>query len=211
MLEQGRDNATVVFLGDYIDRGEQSCSVLDWLRWLDWHHGEDVICLRGNHEEMLIDFLSDPLGRGKRWLRNGGLQTLASYGVGGVTERSEGAGLIHAANELRMALPDGMEEWISELPLLWQSGDLVCVHAALDPLRSLEDQSATTLIWGHASFLSRARADGLHVAHGHTVVEAPEVANSRIAVDTGAYFTGILTAAAVYPGHPVRFLQSKAK
>ena len=67
----------VVFVGDYVDRGEQSADVLRVL-----HQEEDrskLVCLRGNHEEMLLNFLEDPAGQGPRWLRYGGLQTMGSF------------------------------------------------------------------------------------------------------------------------------------
>lgn len=208
MLSRGRDEAQVVFLGDYVDRGDHAAEVLEWMHWLSWEYAGRVVCLKGNHEAMMLDFLVDPEGRGPRWLRNGGLQTLASYGIGGLTERAPAGELLMAAERLRAALPEGLEDWLRGLPLTWGSGNLVCLHAAADPAQPIEAQDPATLLWGHRDFLSGVRSDGVWIAHGHTVVDEPEAVAGRIAVDTGACFTGRLTAAAVYPGEDVRFLST---
>ena len=159
----------------------------------------------GNHERMMLEFLDDPAGRGARWLGNGGLQTLASFGIGGLGARPALEDMTKASEALAVALPDGMEAWLRALPLMWRSGNLVCVHAGMNPAKPPEAQEASTLLWGHPKFLSQPRRDGLWVVHGHTIVEAPEAQAGRIAVDTGAYHSGRLTAAALSAGQ-CRFL-----
>lgn len=208
LRDQGLETAPIIFVGDAVDRGEDSQQVLDQLYRFAIELPDIVTCLMGNHEKMMLDFLDDPAGRGPRWLRNGGLQTLASYRVGGVSEGTEGARLFDAAAQLRQALPEGLEEWLRTLPQLWQSGDVVCVHAALDPAIPVEMQSARTLMWGHPEFRQTRRTDGLWVVFGHEVVDQPVIEDRRIAIDTGAVFTGCLTAAAVFPGAKVRFLST---
>ncbi|MFC6639921.1 metallophosphoesterase [Sulfitobacter sediminilitoris] len=64
----------LVFVGDYIDRGEHSARVLEWLHNLQKDLPDNVTCLMGNHERMMLEFLDDPAGRGQRWLRNGGFR-----------------------------------------------------------------------------------------------------------------------------------------
>jgi serine/threonine protein phosphatase 1 len=196
---QGNAKAPIIFLGDYVDRGENSAAVLARLRALQ---GEDnsTICLMGNHEKMMLEFLDDPVSRGGRWLRNGGLQTLASYGVGGLSERAPAEDLMEASDALREALPEGTEAWLRALPTRWQSGNICCVHAAMDPELGPDLQSRSTLLWGHPEFFTHARQDGLWVIHGHTIVPEPEQAGGRIAIDTGAYATGRLTVAALSEG-----------
>ncbi|MFK7837592.1 MAG: metallophosphoesterase [Sulfitobacter sp.] len=190
----------LVFVGDYVDRGEHSAQVLEWVFGLANQMPGIVTCLMGNHERMMIDFLDDPAGRGVRWLRNGGLQTLASYKVGGVRERSDVEELTAASLALEAALPDGLLEWLRALPLSFQTGNVCVVHAAMDPHLGLADQVSNSLLWGHNEFMSRDREDGLWVVHGHTIVKEPEIRKSRISIDTGAYHTGKLTAAAISPG-----------
>lgn len=188
---------TLVFLGDYVDRGEQSAEVLTKVRALQEATPDQVVALIGNHEAMMLKFLDDPVQQGRRWLRFGGLQTLASYGVGGVTERSSPEDLIEAAERLRGAQPPRENEWLRSLPSRWQSGNVAFVHAGADPHLPIADQSDGTLIWGHPEFEQVTRDDGVWVAHGHTVVDAPRAINGRISLDTGAYYTGRLTAGVV--------------
>lgn len=120
--------ADLVLVGDYVDRGDESRAVLDRLPDLD------AVCLLGNHERMMFDFLDEPLTRGNRWLRYGGLQTLASYGIGGVSETTQGDKLEGAAAALRVAMGDDMLRWLRDRPLHWTSGTLTVVHAAADRL-----------------------------------------------------------------------------
>lgn len=190
----------VVFVGDYIDRGEQSAAVLQWLFELEQDLPDNVVCLMGNHERMMLDFLDDPAGRGVRWLRNGGLQTLSSYNIGGVRERSSAEELVDASEALEEALPEGLLEWLRRLPLIYRTGNVCVVHAAMDPHLGPDDQSSQALLWGHRDFLTTTRRDGLWVVHGHTIVPEPEIRKSRISIDTGAYHSGRLTAAAIEPG-----------
>ncbi|WP_240611595.1 metallophosphoesterase [Roseovarius nitratireducens] len=198
----------VVLLGDYIDRGEQSREVLELLMTLSAEGTPPVTCLMGNHERMLLDFLDFPERRGPVWLRNGGLQTLASFGIAPPVGTQADAVALKA---LRARLADTMGEamiaWLRARPLFWQSGNIWAVHAGADPDRPIPDQAADTLTWGHADFLRRARPDGHWVAHGHSIVDMPEVRDGRIALDTGAYATGRLTAAAIAAGD-VRFFQT---
>jgi serine/threonine protein phosphatase 1 len=205
MLDPGTQIVTV---GDYIDRGEESAEVLDILRRRQQAAPETFACLMGNHEKMMLDFLDRPEERGRRWLRNGGLQTLASFGVGQVNESSSPREMVRAGERLRTAMPEGMESWLRELPKTWNSGTLWVVHGAADPNVPMTRQDERVLLWGHQAFLRDARPDGLWVAHGHTVFDLPHMKRSRIAVDTGAYHTGRLTAARVLPAGEVEFIQA---
>jgi serine/threonine protein phosphatase 1 len=194
-------NPLVICVGDYVDRGERSADVLMFLFDLAVYRSDMVECLMGNHERMMLDFLDDPVGRGGRWLRNGGLQTLASFGVGGIHERSDAESLTAASQDFEAAMPEGMLEWLRGLPLKYNSGNVWVTHAAMDPYLDPEDQSSNVLLWGHKDFMTTPREDDLWVVHGHTIVRDPQFAASRISVDTGAYATGRLTVAAILPGH----------
>ena len=198
----------VIFVGDYIDRGEASADILRFMAQATTDHPDVVMCLMGNHERMLLDFLADPTGSAKRWIGFGGLQTLASFGVGaGLTQDSRNPGeLVDAAGDLRDAMGKDLVEWLDRLPLTWSSGSLWVVHAGADPALSMEAQSAKTLLWGAESFLSEDRRDGNWVAFGHQPFEEPFALAGRIAVDTGAVYGGQLTAARVDPGGDVSFI-----
>lgn len=187
--------ARLIFVGDLIDRGPDSAAVLSRVRQLVDYAPDRVICLMGNHERMMLDFLDDPT-EANRWLRHGAVETLASLGVQG---RAEGdtpdARLQSLADALRDALPDGMEPWLRALPLWWQEGSLVAVHAGIEPDLPMEAQTAAAFLWGHPDFLLKPRTDGLWLAHGHIVVKTASAEAGRIAVDTGAWESGRLTAA----------------
>ena len=204
---RGYDAPQLVFLGDYVDRGDSSDLVLEHLRILTQSAPNSVICLMGNHEKMLLEFVDDPAGRGARWLANGGLQTLASYGVGGLSTNATLEDMADASDALLAALPEGMLDWLRALPQWHQSGNVVCVHGAMNPARPPEEQDERAMLWGHRDFTRIARTDGLWVVHGHTIVKEPLIEGGRVAVDTGAYHSGRLTAAAIWGGD-CRFLQT---
>ncbi|GAB5448069.1 metallophosphoesterase [Gymnodinialimonas sp.] len=201
-------DSKVVFVGDFIDRGEASADVLRFMAHVTTTYPDKLIGLMGNHERMLLDFLSDPTGSAKRWIRYGGLQTLASFGVGaGLSTNSRGAGeLLDAAGDLMEAMGQELVDWVSNLPLSWSSGTLWVVHAGADPAVSMEAQSPKTLMWGKESFLKTERRDGQWVAFGHHVFEAPYAEAGRIAVDTGAAYGGAMTAARIDPSGDVTFI-----
>lgn len=187
---------TLVFLGDYVDRGKRSADVLEYLLGLSLSDPDAVVCLMGNHERMLLDFLDQPQKAGPRWLRYGGIETLESYGITGIDADASKEELYEACEELWDAMPEGLEPWLRYLPLQWSSGNLHCVHAALDPAHTIKQQSSEVMLWGCDSFMNTPRNDGNWVVHGHTVVNRPVWEHSRVSLDTGCYFTGELTAAA---------------
>ncbi|ARE40859.1 Serine/threonine protein phosphatase [Rhodovulum sp. P5] len=182
----------IICVGDYVDRGEHSAEVLRLL-----NSREDVLCIGGNHEDMMMGFLNDPGRYGARWLRNGGLQAMASFGVAGVTETSPEPALTEARDKLREAMGRDLVTWLETLPSHWSTGNVGVVHAAADPNLPLVAQSSRVLRWGHPDFRTTPRPDGLWVVHGHTIVDEPVASDGRIAIDTGAYATGRLTAAQV--------------
>jgi serine/threonine protein phosphatase 1 len=191
----------IVFLGDYVDRGPDSAGALRFLYELAQHRPNQIVCLMGNHEKMMCEFIDDPLDRGARWLRNGGLATLTSYGIANVGETPTADQAIEACDALEAALPAGVAAWLRSLPLSWNSGNIWCVHAAMDPELAPDGQRSNTLLWGNRAFLDAPRQDGICVIHGHTIVDRPSNMNSRIAIDTCAYKTGRLTAAYIAHGH----------
>ncbi|UOA34119.1 Serine/threonine-protein phosphatase 2 (plasmid) [Sulfitobacter sp. DSM 110093] len=191
---------TCVFLGDYIDRGAQSRHVLLQLYEISQLMPERVICLMGNHERMMLDFIDDPAGAGSIWLQNGGAETLESFGIGLRRGAMDAEVSVHLADQLEAALPGGMQDWLRGLPMQWSTGNIYCVHAALSPKRAPDDQRAQVMLWGHPDFLKAQREDGNIVVHGHTIVKNAGLEGGRIAVDTGAYRTGRLSAVHILQG-----------
>ncbi len=142
---------------------------------------------------MLLDFVAEPES-GRRWLQFGGLQTLMSYGVGVVGQSGD---LAPARDALVAAMGPHLTFLEERLSLSHRSGNVLFVHAAADPRAPPEQQAEETLLWGAPGFERVARADGVWVVHGHTVVSAPRAEAGRVAIDTGAYFSGRLTAARI--------------
>ena len=188
LLEQN-EGTQIVGVGDYIDRGPHSSEVLRLLS-----SREDVVCVAGNHEAMLLEFLEAPDGFGRRWLRYGGIDTLGSFNVKLVRYDAPAEDLVSARDALLAAMGDRVVSWLRSLPAFWQSGNVCVVHAGADPARPVGDQSAENLYWGHPMFRRNMRNDGLWVIYGHTIQTEVSVDKGKICVDTGAYRSGVLSA-----------------
>lgn len=192
--------APLICVGDYIDRGDDSAALLRRLHDLQAEAGSHMVCLRGNHEAMLLKFLDEPARHGPRWLRHGGLQTLASYRIAAVRDSDPAEKWEGMRDRLREAMGADIENWLRGLPLTWQTGNVLVCHAGADPSLGIEDQSEDVLLWGHEAFMTTPREDGIWVVYGHTICDRPRPEAGRIPVDTGAYATGRLTAALIEPG-----------
>ena len=178
-----------VFLGDYIDRGPASKHVLDRLITCCATHPS--VCLIGNHETYLCEFLKNPevLSVWKRW---GGLDTLLSYGITPSIETNAEA-QAKLAHELNRILPLRHRLFLGALIPYFICGDFFFVHAGVRPGIPLTDQTEDDLLWIRDEFLFCEENFGKVIVHGHTPVREPEVWANRINIDTGAYATGRLT------------------
>ncbi len=202
----------LVFLGDLLDRGPDSAALLRRIREVEAGEGR-IFCLAGNHDRMLLDFLDDP-EQGARWLRIGGQETVFSFGLapGRASAGPAGdEGLRALAADLGEAIGAEGRSWLAARPLWWRSGNVVAVHALTDPALPMEAQPEETLLWARPDRSLAPRADGAWVVHGHTIVPEPRVLAGHVAVDTGAWRTGRLTAAVFTPaGDAPRFVQATA-
>lgn len=179
-------------LGDYVDRGPNSAGVLRTLIDLKRETWIRSFPLRGNHEQMTLDFLNDP-ERNKGWLSLGGAATLASYNVlRDRTQRVDDWAAIRDA--MARAIPQEHLEFLQSLPYCAIAGDYFFVHAGVRPGRGLDEQTPEDMLWIREKFLREKRL-GLDkvIVHGHSTSMKPFVSDSRIGVDTGAYATGVLT------------------
>jgi serine/threonine protein phosphatase 1 len=187
---QGR-NHRFVFIGDYIDRGPDSRAVIATLRDLERQEPGTVVCLMGNHEDIMLDAIDS--GDPTWWLNNGGGDTLQSYGVRDPT-----------------SLPREDVAWIRSLALSFDDGKRLFVHAGVDPDLPLGEQPRETLLWIREKFLRATRDFGRLIVHGHTPTRdaRPEVRSNRINIDTACVYGGLLTAAVFTEDAvvPVKFL-----
>lgn len=182
-------NPGEVFLGDYIDRGPQSRQVIDLLLARERDH--DVVFLKGNHEALALQFLSDPTTLSE-WKYLGGINTLLSYGVT-PTRRDDPRSQRETATALHQAMPDSHLRFIEGLALSFTCGDFFFVHAGVRPGIPLQTQSEQDLLWIRDDFLLHEEDFDKVVVHGHTPAREPDIRPNRINIDTGAYATGRLT------------------
>lgn len=193
-------NAIEVMLGDYVDRGPSSFEVVELL---SSRVRSGTICLKGNHEAFLLEFLQEPRVL-TQWQHVGGLDTLASYGV----EPSLNAPLKvqeKLSAQLASRLPAHHHNFLISLPLYFDLGDYFFVHAGVRPGVDLSHQNADDLLWIRKDFLSYQGGFGKIVVHGHTPVSEPEIHDNRINLDTGAFATGNLTCA-VFEDDRIEFI-----
>lgn len=195
----------LVYLGDYVDRGEESRRVIDIL--LDGPPpGFAAVHLCGNHEEMMLAFLED-VTVAMGWMSNGGAETLYSYGVRFGDAVTSEERFTEMQRDLRATLPARHRDFLTGLPAWHAEGDYLFVHAGIAPGVPLEQQRREDLLWIREPFLNSTADHGRCVVHGHSIVPEPETRVNRIAIDTGAYYTNRLTCL-VLEGDSRRFLHT---
>jgi serine/threonine protein phosphatase 1 len=189
--------AFVVFLGDLIDRGPDSRGVVE--RLMTWRPTvARPVFLMGNHEEILLRVLAGEEEVLASWMQFGGAECVASYGVDPASlarlDEKEAASL------LRRHVPAAHIAFIEEFGDTFRFGDYLFVHAGIRPGVPVESQAQRDLRWIRAPFLNDAKSHGFMVVHGHTIVDSVEERSNRIAIDTGAVYSGVLTALVVQGG-----------
>lgn len=192
-----RAAGTVVFTGDYVDRGPASRQVIERLMGGPFN-GWRWICLKGNHEDIMSIACREPT-KISWWLRNGGGATLMSYGQkeGDIAKPS--------------VVPKKHLDWFERLPLYHQDAHRIYVHAGVDPTIALSEQIERDLLW----MLYPDRCDiglgDLHVVHGHHQFEdGPLLYRMRTDLDTGAFYSDRLVVGVFddgTPGGPVELIE----
>jgi serine/threonine protein phosphatase 1 len=189
-----RRKTSIVFLGDLIDRGPSSAGVVERLRTFRPSFATAVF-LMGNHEEVLLRILDGEASLIPTWLRFGGAETLASYGLD--AGELAGATDAEAIAKVRCAIPEEHSAFISTFADTVSFGDFLFVHAGIRPGVELSEQSKTDLRWIREPFLEDQTERDYVVVHGHTIRNDVEITGNRIGIDTGAFYTGVLTALAI--------------
>ena len=185
---------SLVFLGDYVDRGLKSKDVIDYLlalKWPDW----EIVFLRGNHEQMVLDFINDSSVY-RAWRGFGAAETLISYGVR-PPSFDDGKAFAEARDDFARKLPLAHLEFLNSLKYFHVAGDFLFVHGGVRPGIALDRQSPEDMMLIREDFLRSDLNLGKVVVHGHSPSDNPVRLSNRIDVDTGAYATDRLTAVAL--------------
>jgi len=193
----------LVILGDVIDRGPQSAEMIDILL-SPAPNGFQRIVLRGNHEIMMQSFLDDPVSN-RSWLDHGGFETLQSYGVPAHATKGYDIPVKSLQTLLTTYIPDEHLTFLDGLVDYVSLPGLTFVHADVDPSRPLEDQTRQTLCWKRPDASEPTPIFGGLVVHGHTPVDTAQIDGWHVPLDTGAYYSGVLTAARFIDGADIRF------
>jgi serine/threonine protein phosphatase 1 len=171
------ESDTVVFLGDYIDRGPDSFKVVDYLVDLKKRYPQ-IIFLKGNHEDMLENYLSG--ADRMTYLINGGQQTLDSY-------------LSRERQPDEPLIPREHEAFYKSLLLYYETESYIFVHAGLKKKVPLEQQKLEDLLWIRGQFIQSKYDFGKLVVFGHTPLPEPLLQPNKIGIDTGAVYGNKLT------------------
>jgi serine/threonine protein phosphatase 1 len=173
-------NDTLVFIGDYIDRGESGPEVIDHIIQLQSEY-KKIVCLKGNHEQMLSRYL-EGLDE-DMYFANGGKVTLHSYGII----------LSDDIDERKRKIPARHRVFFESLLPYYETEDYIFVHAGLKPGLLLKEQTINDLLWIRHEFIDAEYDFGKIVVFGHTPLNKPLISKNMIGIDTGAVYGGELT------------------
>lgn len=189
---------TVVFLGDYVDRGPNSRGVIDRVMAGPAKDKWKWIALKGNHEAMMVSCIrgEDPM---EWWLGNGGHETMSSYEF--TTEVAVGR------------IPETHLNWVAALPEKHDDRYRIFVHAGVDETIPLEEQPSQDLLWKRFPPHWSGNYWDKHLVHGHTPdLDNPKTIGNRTNVDSACVFGGRLSCAVFddgEPGEPMDFISVK--
>jgi serine/threonine protein phosphatase 1 len=165
--ESSHSPNTIVFLGDYIDRGPDSAKVVETLMVGPKREGDSWICLMGNHEQMMVEAHEGGLSERRFWIDNGGDKALASW---------------------NNKVPAKVLDWCRNRPIHHETASHYFVHAGIMPGVPLEDQSDQVRLWIRDRFLDDESDHGKHIVHGHTPFDEPQRLQNRTNLDSGSFF-----------------------
>lgn len=176
--------STVVFLGDYIDRGPDSAGVVSFIRNLQ-RDNSNIIALKGNHEDMLVAAVDGDREMEKIFIYNGGVQTLESYDY-----TSRGLSLMDGISAI--VGPYDMK-WYRSLPEYYVINNIAIAHAGLNRQElTAEEHDSHGRLWSRGL---RKTAHEIYkfTVHGHTPMDNVAINEHTAYIDTGAVFGGKLT------------------
>lgn len=185
-------SATVVHLGDLVDRGPENRRTVALAR--AGVPGARAVSLMGNHEERMLAELAGSEAPHLRWYAMGGRELFAECGV--APEAGWQA-------PMRARFGPELIDWLAASPPIHRHGSLVFVHAGIDPDRPLAEQDRHTLMWVRETWWHHPGPypEDVAVIHGHVPVAAVDLDHPRrLAIDTRAHASGVLTALVVHGG-----------
>ncbi|MBD9455931.1 serine/threonine protein phosphatase [Rhizobium sp. RHZ02] len=192
-IEMSRpEGGTIVFLGDYVDRGPDSRGVIDFIMAGPQKKAWKWIALKGNHEDMMVGALT---GREAPdlWLLNGGDATMDSWD----------------GKPIRAQV-----DWAGSLPLKHQDEHRFYVHAGMLEDVSYDDQTEKILLWSRLPNDYSGEYGGKHLVHGHTPIGEPTTIGNRTNVDSACVFGNKLSCAVFHDetrGPPIEFMSVPAR
>ena len=193
-------DAVLVVLGNVVDRGPQTAELIERLV-----HPPPAtlhrIVLAGNHEQAMLDFLRDP-APDHGWLAFGGMQTLMSYGVDHVPDNRRVLRRL-----LQEAIPAEHRAFLADLPSMVTFPGIVLVHAGVEGAPKPGVENGATRLWEKPAPRGQRRESRPLQVHGHTPVVSVDIAGDRINVDTGACFSGKLSAIRIAADGGLRILE----
>lgn len=155
---------TIVFLGDYINRGLNSKEVIE--RLITLSQETNCIFLKGNHEDLLLKILQTRAEEDVlNWLMAGGGATLDSYG--GI----ENIFKLHS-------------DFFYNLKLYYLTEKYLFVHAGINPTRTLEEQDEDDLLWIRDNFIYKKHKLKQKIVFGHTPFTRPYLDDDKIGINT---------------------------
>lgn len=181
----------IILLGDLIDRGPQSCQVVEYFLNTPPTFGTFHF-IKGNHEEVLIRIFGGDGTPLNMWLAHGGWQTIKSYG--GTPRDFRDLSATDSINLLRELIPSAHIDFFRSFEDGIEFGDYFFTHAGIRPGVALADQTGRDLRWIREGFLDNDSDFGSVIVHGHTISDDVTIKANRVGVDTGAYASGTLSA-----------------
>ena len=191
--EKVKGNKILIYLGDYIDRGPKVKETVDTI--INFKP-KDFKCvfLRGNHDQMLLDFVNNKRDSLSIWLYNGGTETLKSYCGSNISDDLNNTSFREKAisNIFVNSLPHKHLIFFQNLQFSYLWKDYFFVHAGIDPDRPLNKQREIDMIWTRApKFLESDKPFKKIIVHGHTPTKDVEIDFNRINLDTGAVYSNL--------------------
>lgn len=170
----------IIFLGDYISNGPDSCGVIELLIALKKTFPQSIF-LKGNHEQMFLEYLS---GKNKiPFLANGGHSTLKTYNSSGKIE-----------------IPNDHYYFFENLELFHEEKDFVFVHAGLKPGIKIPENDQKTMLWIRNEFFESDYNWGKVIVFGHTPFERPFLGKNKIGLNCDVDDTGVVVGCDVEKG-----------